>query len=103
MVAVYSPRLRPGVPVSYPLRWDDLDDVVPGEFTVHTALALLAASDPWTALMPAPRELPAELVDEGRAIPVARVQAMHAGKRRARTRREAGADAPAQVDPPAQP
>mgnify|MGYP001247024481 CR=1 FL=1 len=32
--------------------------------------------------------LPADLVEEGHAIPVARVQAMHEGKRRARTRRE---------------
>ena len=27
-------------------------------------------------------------IEEGRAIPIARVQAMHEGKRRARTRRE---------------
>jgi hypothetical protein len=37
--------------------------------------------------MPAPQVLPADLVAEGRAIPVARVQAMHEGKRRARARR----------------
>ena len=36
--------------------------------------------------MPAPQRLPAELVEEGRAIPIARVQAMHEGKRRARER-----------------
>ncbi|MEU8390027.1 hypothetical protein [Micromonospora sp. NPDC048843] len=42
------------------------------------------------ALMPAPQSLPADLVAEGRTIPVARVQAMHEGKRRARARREAG-------------
>jgi hypothetical protein len=38
--------------------------------------------------MPAPQRLPADLVAEGRAIPVARVQAMHEGKRRARARKE---------------
>ena len=38
VVAVYSPRLRPGVPVSFPLDWDDLDGVQPSDFTVHTAL-----------------------------------------------------------------
>jgi hypothetical protein len=38
--------------------------------------------------MPEPQLLPADLVEEGRAIPIARVQAMHEGKRRARARRE---------------
>jgi hypothetical protein len=37
--------------------------------------------------MPSPQSLPADLIEEGRAIPVARVQAMHEGKRRARARR----------------
>lgn len=32
-------------------------------------------------------QLGADLVEEGRALPVARVQAMHEGKRRARARR----------------
>jgi hypothetical protein len=37
--------------------------------------------------MPDPQPLPVDLVEEGHAIPVARVQAMHEGKRRARARR----------------
>jgi hypothetical protein len=37
--------------------------------------------------MPAPQRLDADLIEEGNAIPVARVQAMHEGKRRARARR----------------
>jgi hypothetical protein len=37
--------------------------------------------------MPSPQQVTADLIEEGRAIPVARVQAMHEGKRRARTRR----------------
>jgi hypothetical protein len=37
--------------------------------------------------MPAPQALPADLVEEGGAIPGGRVQAMHEGKRRARARR----------------
>jgi len=40
--------------------------------------------------MPAPVQLPAELIEQGRAIPVARVAALHEGKRRARARRAAG-------------
>jgi hypothetical protein len=37
--------------------------------------------------MPDPQRLPADLVEEGHAIPVARVQAMHEGRRRARAAR----------------
>lgn len=86
VVAAYSPRVRPGVPVSFPLRWDDLDAVRPGDFTIHTALDLLGDRDPWADEMPAPQDLPADLLDEGHAIPGARVQAMHEGKRRKRAR-----------------
>jgi bifunctional non-homologous end joining protein LigD len=87
VIAAYSPRARPGVPVSFPVGWDDLDEVTPADFTVHTALDRLGTDDPWRAQMPAPQRLTAALVEEGRAIPVARVQAMHEGKRRARARR----------------
>jgi DNA ligase D-like protein (predicted polymerase) len=87
VIAAYSPRARPGVPVSFPIGWDDLDDVSPSDFTVHTAMAALGDSDPWAEHMPAPQRLSAALVEEGHAIPVARVQAMHEGKRRARARK----------------
>jgi bifunctional non-homologous end joining protein LigD len=87
VIAAYSPRVRPGVPVSFPVSWDDLDAVTPADFTVHTALRHLADDDPWAAQMPGPQHLSAELVEEGHGIPVARVQAMHEGKRRARGRR----------------
>jgi len=89
VAAAYSPRLRPGVPVSFPVRWDDLDDITPADFTVHTALGLLGDRDPWAEQMPEPQALSADLVEEGGAIPVARVQAMHEGKRRARAQRAA--------------
>jgi bifunctional non-homologous end joining protein LigD len=89
IVAAYSPRIRPGLPVSFPVGWDDLDDVRPGDFTVTTAAGLLGDRDPWAEALPEPQALPAELVAEGHAIPVARVQAMHEGKRR----RRAAADA----------
>jgi bifunctional non-homologous end joining protein LigD len=87
VVAPYSPRARPGVPVSFPVAWDSLDEVSPGDFTVRNAARLLAGADPWAAALPSPQSLPEDLVAEGHAIPVARVQAMHEGKRRARPRR----------------
>src|SRR5215813_8344970 len=87
VVAAYSPRARPGVPVSFPVPWAELDRVTPADFTVLTAARLLAGGPPWAGQMPAPQRLPQDLIEEGRAIPVARVQAMHEGKRRARARR----------------
>lgn len=92
IVAAYSPRIRPGLPVSFPVGWDDLDDVAPGDFTVATAAGLLGDHDPWAEALPEPQRLPAELVTEGHAIPVARVQAMHEGKRRKRAREAAGTE-----------
>jgi DNA ligase D-like protein (predicted polymerase) len=86
VVAAFSPRVRPGVPVSFPVHWEDLDDITPADFTVHNALDLLGDSNPWLAQMPAPQTLSPDLIEEGHAIPVARVQAMHEGKRRARSR-----------------
>jgi DNA ligase D-like protein (predicted polymerase) len=88
VVSAYSPRVRPGVPVSFPVGWDDLDSVSPSDFTIHTALSLLGDRDPWAEHMPAPQPLPSSLLEEGHAIPIARVQAMHEGKRRKRARGE---------------
>jgi bifunctional non-homologous end joining protein LigD len=88
VAACYSPRVRPGVPVSFPVGWDQLDDVSPGDFTVHTAASLLGSADPWADSLPSPQTLSAELLAEGHEIPIARVQAMHEGKRRARASRK---------------
>jgi bifunctional non-homologous end joining protein LigD len=82
VISAYSPRVRPGVPVSFPVGWDELDEVSPGDFTVHTALARLAGRNPWRDHMPAPQSLPADLVDEGHAIPGGRMEAMREGRRR---------------------
>ncbi|QKW37174.1 ATP-dependent DNA ligase [Actinomadura sp. NAK00032] len=90
VAAAYSPRIRPGAPVSFPVAWDDLDGVSPADFTIRNALGVLGDRDPWAELMPAPQALPADLVEEGHTIPIARVQAMHEGKRRAKARRDAG-------------
>jgi bifunctional non-homologous end joining protein LigD len=89
VIATYSPRLRPGVPVSFPVAWDDADDVDPRDFTVRNAAELLGDRDPWAEALPEPQVLPAELIAEGHEIPVARVVAMHEGKRRKRAAEKA--------------
>lgn len=89
VAAVYSPRLRPGVPVSFPVPWTDLDAVTPLDFTLRTVPGLLGDGDPWASAMPPEQKLPEDLIAEGHTIPIARVQAMHEGKRRKRAR-EAG-------------
>ncbi len=90
VVAAYSPRVRPGVPVSFPVPWDDLDDVTPADFTVRTAPGRLGEGDPWAEAMPAPQKLDPGLIAQGHTIPIARVAAMHEGKRRRARAREAG-------------
>lgn len=85
LACAFSPRVRPGTTVSYPVPWGDLDDVRPADFTVRSVPRLLDG-DPWTAILPEPQQVPAELVAQGHAIPVARVAAMHEGKRRKRAR-----------------
>jgi bifunctional non-homologous end joining protein LigD len=87
VISAYSPRVRPGTPVSFPVAWDDLDAVSPGDFTVRTAIGHLGGRDPWADHMPVPQRLPGELIEEGAAIPGGRVQAMHEGRRRARAAR----------------
>jgi len=94
VVAAYSPRIRPKMRVSFPLAWDQLDDVTPADFTIHTAPGLLGDRDPWAESMPEPQVLDPGLVEEGHTIPVARVQAMHEGKRRARAKRASEQVAP---------
>ena len=89
VVAAYSPRARPGVPVSFPLAWEDLDQVSPRDFTIHNAVAQLGSRDPWAEAMPAEQELPADLLAEGHTIPIPRVAAMHEGKRRKAKQRDA--------------
>lgn len=92
VAAAYSPRLRAGTPVSFPVDWADLDRVNPADFNVHTAIDALGGRDPWAESMPEPQRLPSDLIEHGRTIPVARVAAMHEGKRRARARRAQDTD-----------
>ncbi len=94
LVAAYSPRVRPGLPVSAPVKWDELGSFRPGDVTVRTAASRLGDGDPWAELLPEPQALPAELVAEGHTVPVARVAAMQEGRRRAARARKAAADDP---------
>jgi len=87
LAAVYGPRARPGLPVSFPVGWDLLDRVDPADLTVRTAPGLLAGRDPWQEQRPADQAVPPDLIEEGYAIPVPRVVALHAGRRRAAARR----------------
>lgn len=83
LACAYSPRARPGVPVSFPVAWEHLDDVHPGDLTIRTAVGRLREGHlPWREAMPAPQRLDPDLLAEGHAIPVPRVAAMHEGKRR---------------------
>lgn len=87
VVSAYSPRVRADATVSFPISWDDLDSVSPKDLTIHTAPRLLGQRDPWLDHMPAAQVLPPEVIEEGQSVPLARVQAMHEGRRRARARR----------------
>ena len=89
VVAAYSPRVRPGATVSFPVPWDEIENVTPRDFTIRNAAELLGDRDPWADALPAPQDLPADLIAEGHEIPVARVAAMHEGKRRKRAAEKA--------------
>ena len=86
--AAYSPRIRPHVRLHFLGPGRTWSGVTPADFTVRTAVALLGDADPWSERMPEPQRLTADLIAEGHTIPVARVQAMHEGKRRARAARD---------------
>lgn len=90
VVAAWSPRVRRGAPVSFPLDWDALDDVAPGDFTIRNALDQLDAAGAWLSALPPDQQLPEDVVAEGREIAPGRVSAMHEGRRRARARRGGG-------------
>ncbi len=52
LAAPYSPRAKPGAPVSMPLRWDEVGKVYPSDFTIRNAPARLARSgDVWADIL----------------------------------------------------
>ncbi len=89
VISAYSPRARAGTTVSFPVPWDEIENVSPKDFTIRNAMAQLGDRDPWADALPAPQKLPADLIAEGHEIPVARVAAMHEGKRRKRAAEKA--------------
>jgi len=51
IASAYSPRPLPGAPVSMPVPWERLSEVSPGDFTISTVRAILAAEgDAWAGI-----------------------------------------------------
>ena len=62
LAAAFSPRPKPGAPVSMPLGWDELDEVYPTDFTILTAPARIAeVGDPWADILSHKHDLAALL------------------------------------------
>jgi bifunctional non-homologous end joining protein LigD len=62
IVAPYSPRARPGAPVSFPVEWRELSRIRPEDFTLENVPRRLEQEgDRWRELMPAQQSLPPEL------------------------------------------
>lgn len=59
-VAAYSPRARPGAPVSMPVAWDELDEIAPAQFHMGNSIARLThqGRDPWEGLFKLKQLLP---------------------------------------------
>ena len=96
VAAAYSPRLRPGTPVSFPLAWSDLDRVAPGRLHGAHGDRRPRRRDPWAESMPAPQRCRRPR-RAGPHHPVARVAAMHEGNvapARGGTRRISGRSCP---------
>ena len=62
LASVYSPRAKPGAPVSMPLRWHELEDVYPTDFTILTAPdAVERRGEIWSGILDAKQDLSALL------------------------------------------
>lgn len=68
VVAAFSPRARPGFPVSFPVAWEDLTEVRPTDFTIHNLADHLGDRSPWLDSTPRDQDLPADLLSEGREM-----------------------------------
>ena len=62
LAAAFSPRPKPGAPVSMPLRWDELGDIYPTDFTLLTAMQrVVEVGDPWADILKHKHDLAALL------------------------------------------
>jgi bifunctional non-homologous end joining protein LigD len=62
MAAAYSPRAKPGAPVSVPLKWDELMDLYPPDLTILSAPERFAErGDLWEPILEAKHDLRAAL------------------------------------------
>ncbi|MEX2372558.1 MAG: ATP-dependent DNA ligase, partial [Dehalococcoidia bacterium] len=60
LACAYSPRSKPGAPVSMPMRWDELGKVYPGEWTILNAHERVAkVGDLWAHILDAKHDLAA--------------------------------------------
>ena len=66
VVSAYSARTRPGVPVSFPVAWDELDLVHRRSSPCTPRARLVGEGDPWAERMPQPQQLGMDLIEEGR-------------------------------------
>jgi bifunctional non-homologous end joining protein LigD len=58
LAVAYSPRAKPGAPVSFPLRWDEVGKVKAAEFTIDNVPELiLGRDDPWEQIFAAKQDL----------------------------------------------
>jgi bifunctional non-homologous end joining protein LigD len=65
-VAAYSPRHRPGVPVSLPVAWDELgrQDIRAAHFNLRNVVARVAErGDAWSSVPPLRQALTRRVID----------------------------------------
>lgn len=75
LATIYSPRVAPHAPISVPLSWNELDDVYPTDFVMHTVHDRLEKTgDLWSDILSDPIDL----------TPFQQQAAQNSGKKRRR-------------------
>ena len=66
LASIYSPRPSPEAAISMPVRWEELREVYPTEFTILTAVdRIVETGDLWEGILAAKHDLNSLLGDEG--------------------------------------